>query len=151
MINFYIPIRGSMRRQRSRASSLIPDEGDVEQSRKIHTEIKDIDLITNFDDPKQIDYDLLIKGLQLLTVERVPFNMPLYDKYLKIREEKTISISPAPIIIVEGTLSLCNAELREMFDLSVWIDTDDDVRLSRRVLKNELQTGVRHKPLAELL
>jgi uridine kinase len=44
---------------------------------------------------------------------------------------------PYPVIIVEGALLFCNQDLLNMLDLSVWIDTDDDVRLSRRVLKNE--------------
>lgn len=48
-----------------------------------------------------------------------------------------MSVLPSPVIIVEGALIFCNNELVSLFDLSVWIDTDDDVRLSRRVLKNE--------------
>jgi uridine kinase len=80
---------------------------------------------------------LLIKGLKLLTEVRTPFNKPVYDKFLKIRTEKTVTVMPSPVIIVEGALIFCDTELVSLFDLSVWIDTDDDVRLSRRVLKNE--------------
>ena len=54
---------------------------------------------------------------------------------------------PEPVVIVEGALIFCDAKLRELFDLTVWIDTDDDVRLSRRVLKNEEEKGVRKIPL----
>jgi len=93
--------------------------------------------VTDFDDPKQVDFDLLVKGLKLLTEERTPFNRPVYDKFLKIRTEKTVTVMPHPVIIIEGALIFCNTELAKLIDLSVWIDTDDDVRLSRRVLKNE--------------
>lgn len=81
---------------------------------------------------------MLIKGLKLLCDERKPFNRPIYDKFLKVRTDKTVSVMPVPVIIVEGALIFCKEELRQMFDLAVYIDTDDDVRLSRRVLKNAL-------------
>ena len=52
-----------------------------------------------------------------------------------LQSEKKVKASD--VIIVEGALIFCSEELRNMFDLSLFIDTDDDVRLSRRVLKNE--------------
>lgn len=52
-----------------------------------------------------------------------------------IRTEKTEHIKPCSVIIVEGHLIFCNEELMKKMDLKVFIDTDDDVRLSRRVLK----------------
>lgn len=45
-------------------------------------------------------------------------------------------MQPSDVIIVEGALIFCSEKLRQTFDLSIFIDTDDDVRLSRRVLKN---------------
>ena len=84
--------------------------------------------------------------------KRVPFNKPKYDKYLKIRVEETEKIDPFPVIIVEGGLIFCKEELRNLFDLSVFIDTDEDVRLSRRVLKNEHSKGqAGHIELSDLL
>lgn len=63
--DFYNPIRGNLRRGRSRAgSSIVPQ--DQEQSSEIIKEIKTIEYYTDFDDPKQIDFELLIKGLRLL-------------------------------------------------------------------------------------
>jgi len=76
-----------------------------------------------------------------------PFNKPVYDKFLKIRTDQTVSIFPESVIIVEGDLIFCDPELRALFDLTVWIDTDDDVRLSRRVLKNEQLDAKRKVPL----
>lgn len=55
------------------------------------------------------------------------------------------------MIIVEGALIFCSEELRQRFDLSLYIDTDDDVRLSRRVLKNASQEEDQQIPLAQLL
>ena len=68
--------------------------------------------------------------------QRKPFNLPSYDKFYKIRLQSDQKVHPCDVIIVEGALIFCNERLREMLDLSVFIDTDDDVRLSRRVLKN---------------
>lgn len=94
----------------------------------------------------------LQKGLKQLKELRKPFNKPKYDKYLKIRLEETERIEPHPVIIVEGALIFCQEELRNLFDLSIYIDTDDDVRLSRRVLKNAQIVGTpNHIPLGELL
>ena len=81
----------------------------------------------------------------------MPFNKPIYDKYYKIRLEQTEQINPCPLIIVEGSLIFCHKPLREMFDLSIFIDTDDDVRLSRRVLKNASKKGLAQVPLQQLL
>jgi uridine kinase len=81
----------------------------------------------------------------------IPFNRPQYDRHRKIRITETVQIEPTNVIIVEGALIFCNEELRRLFDLSVYIDTDDDVRLSRRVLKNEMITGPGKIPLEELL
>ncbi len=86
-----------------------------------------------------------------MTQDLSPFNTPVYDKFLKIRTEKTVTVLPHPVIIVEGDLILYDEELRNLLDLSVWIDTDDDVRLSRRVLKNEQKEGLAKMNLADLL
>jgi len=66
----------------------------------------------------------------------MPFNKPVYDKELKIRREQTVIVNPCPVIIVEGALIFCSEKLRNLLDLKVFVDCDDDVRLSRRVLKN---------------
>jgi len=52
-----------------------------------------------------------------------------------VRTASTEHIKPSSVIIIEGHLILCNEELKKKMDLKVFIDTDDDVRLSRRVLK----------------
>jgi uridine kinase len=127
------------------------DEKNQDVTAKIHQEITVIDTMVDFDDPRRVDFDLLRKGLRHLIEERQPFNKPVYDRYFKIRTAKTISVQPADVIIVEGALSLCDPALQKMYDLAVWIDTDDDVRLSRRVLKNEQREESVRTPLADLL
>ena len=83
--------------------------------------------------------------------QRKPFNFPVYDKFYKIRLQAEKKVQPSDVIIVEGALIFCNEELRNMFDLSLFIDTDDDVRLSRRVLKNAQRQPDMQVPLANLL
>ena len=83
--------------------------------------------------------------------QRKPFNFPVYDKFYKIRLQAEEKVKPSDVIIVEGALIFCSEELRNIFDLSLFIDTDDDVRLSRRVLKNAQMGADQQVPLAELL
>jgi len=78
--------------------------------------------------------------MQLLK-EGKPFNKPSYDEHLKVRLEQTERIYPSNVIIVEGHLLFNNKDLMKMLDLKVFIDTDDDVRLSRRVLKMSKDMG----------
>ena len=149
LIDFYKPMRGNLRRvTRERKNSLLPsDDKDELTNDAIMNEIQHINQEIDFDDPDQIDWDLLVKGLHQLKEERKPFNKPIYDKFLKVRLEQTHQIQPAPVLILEGALIFCEAPLRKLFDLSVYIDTDDDVRLSRRVLKNEQSSAEQKVPL----
>jgi uridine kinase len=141
-----LPIRGNLRRGRAGSVNLEENKVMIEQ------EIETINETVDFDDPRQIDYDLLIKGLSNLKEKRVPFNKPVYDKYFKVRLQNTEQVNPCPLIIVEGALIFCNKQLRDLFDLSIYIDTDDDVRLSRRVLKNASKQGkLGYVPLIQLL
>ena len=64
-----------------------------------------------------------------------PFNKPIYDDVTMMRLAKTEHIKPTGVIIIEGHLIFCNDDLMNKMDLKVFVDTDDDVRLSRRVLK----------------
>jgi len=143
LANFYQPLRGNLRKSRSRAGSLVEEENKQEVLR----EIQAINETVDFDDPKQIDFDLLIRGIEQLQ-ERKPFNFPVYDKFYKVRLQSEQKVTPSDVIIVEGALIFCREELRSMFDLSLFIDTDDDVRLSRRVLKNAQKDADQQKPLS---
>ena len=132
LIHFYKPIRGNLRR-RSRANSIIEDnELKTEDEQKL--EIRDAYRNNDFDSPDAIDWTLMNKGVSAL-VQGQPFNKPIYDDEKMIRTANTEHVKPSSVIIIEGHLIFCNEELMKMMDLKVFIDTDDDVRLSRRILK----------------
>ena len=131
LIHFYKPIRGNLRR-RSRADSINEDVNKGEE--QIKTEIREVYRQSDFDSPEAIDWALLNKGVQSLR-EGNPFNKPIYDDETMVRTAATEHIKPSSLIIIEGHLIFCNEELMNQMDLKVFIDTDDDVRLSRRVLK----------------
>ena len=131
LIHFYKPIRGNLRR-RSRADSLLSE--NQKESEQIKSEIRDVYRSSDFDSPDAIDWDLLNQGVKALK-NLQPFNKPIYDDETMIRQAKTEHIKPSSVIIIEGHLIFCNKELMKKMDLKIFIDTDDDVRLSRRVLK----------------
>mmetsp|Transcript_42261 Transcript_42261/g.64794 ORF Transcript_42261/g.64794 Transcript_42261/m.64794 type:complete len:184 (+) Transcript_42261:290-841(+) len=110
---------------------MVDPDADEEE---IKTQIRQVYLDTDFDEPKAIDWDLLNKGVRKLK-NLDPFNSPVYDSSQMIRQAETEHIKPSQVLIIEGHLIFCNPELMKLMDLKVFIDTDDDVRLSRRVLK----------------
>jgi len=131
LIHFYKPIRGNLRR-RSRADSINEDIDKPED--QIKSEIKDVYRKSDFDTPDAIDWELMNKGVECLKNGQ-PFNKPIYDDTTMIRLAQTEHIKPSSVIIIEGHLIFCNEDLMKKMDLKVFIDADDDVRLSRRVLK----------------
>jgi uridine kinase len=86
----------------------------------------------NFDHPHAFDSELLIKHLKILK-ENKPVNMPQFDYVTHLRSEKTILIKPTRIIILEGILILENKQLRELQDIKIFVDTDADLRILRRM------------------
>ena len=103
---------------------------------------KDIDMLPphlleslNFDHPDSLDNSLFAKHLKILQNNN-PINCPIYDFTIQKRIKDTKYITPKPIIIVEGILILANEELRDIFDIKVFIDTDRDLRLSRRLRRD---------------
>lgn len=104
----------------------------------------------DFDSPEAIDWELLNRAVDMLK-SRQPFNGPIYDSKLMQRSKLTEHIKPTDVIIIEGHLIFCNEAIRDKMDLKVFIDTDDDVRLSRRVLKMSRKYPGDKDFLAELL
>ena len=107
---------------------------DLKDAEEVKSEIRQVYKQSDFDTPSAIDWDLLNKGVKSLKMG-LPFNKPIYDDETMIRTASTMHIKPSPVIIIEGHLIFCNEELMKKMDLKVFVDTDDDVRLSRRVLK----------------
>lgn len=94
----------------------------------------------NYDHPDAFDTALLIKQLKQLiggeTIERPTYNYAEYN-----RSPETITIAPADIIIVEGILLFNNPELRDLLDIKIYVDTDDDIRFIRRMQRDVNERG----------
>lgn len=89
----------------------------------------------NYDCPDAFENELFAEQLSLLRRGR-SVSCPVYDYTVHNRSDKTIVLSPRPIILVEGILIFADESLREQMDIRVFVDTDADVRLARRVLRD---------------
>ena len=91
--------------------------------------------LENFDHPNSIDIELLKAHINRLLIGK-PIDRPAYSFSKHIRKDQTKSLSPKPIIIVEGILILSFKELLNLFSLKVFIDTDSDIRFIRRLKRD---------------
>ncbi|MBD3236725.1 MAG: uridine kinase [Candidatus Eisenbacteria bacterium] len=94
----------------------------------------------NFDHPDAFDRDLLLEHLRLL-LEGAEIRMPVYDFRRHLRLRKTVRVPSCPITILEGILILDDPLLRALMDIKVYIDTDADVRLMRRIRRDVSERG----------
>ncbi len=94
----------------------------------------------NFDHPDSLDNGLFAKQLKLLQNNQ-PIDRPIYDFTIQKRIKETKHIEPKPIIVVEGILIFAKEELRDIYDIKVFIDTDSDLRLSRRLTRDISDRG----------
>jgi uridine kinase len=86
----------------------------------------------NYDHPDAFDWPLLLDHVQALQ-DGLEVQVPVYDFATYLRLPQRVSLEPARVIVVEGILVLYEPELRERFDLRVFVDTDADVRFIRRL------------------
>ena len=95
----------------------------------------------NFDHPDSIDFDLLIKHLKELKKGH-SVEQPVYSYITCSRSStETVTVHPAEVIIVEGILIFCCAELRKQRDIKIFVDADDDDRLMRVMARDILERG----------
>jgi len=94
----------------------------------------------NFDEPDALENDLLLTDLLRLKSSQ-PIQCPQYDFATHTRRAERHPVAPAPIILVEGILLFAIPELRDAFDLRLFVDTDDDVRVLRRVRRDIQERG----------
>ena len=94
----------------------------------------------NYDHPDSIDFDLLVKHIKDLVAGK-SIAKPMYDFTSHNRKDETEKVDPAKIIIIEGILILAIPKLRELFDVKVFVDTDDDERLLRRIERDLKERG----------
>ena len=95
---------------------------------------------TNYDHPLAFDTDYLIAQLKELQNGRA-VDIPTYDYANHTRSEKTYRQEPVDVLIVEGILVLENEKLRNLMDIKVFVDTDDDVRILRRIRRDIEERG----------
>ncbi|KOB72616.1 Uridine kinase, partial [Operophtera brumata] len=94
----------------------------------------------NFDHPDAFDLELLISVLQRLK-EGKKVEVPIYNYVTHSRENRTKTMYGANVIIFEGILAFYNAEVTRMLDMKVFVDTDADIRLARRLRRDIVQRG----------
>lgn len=94
----------------------------------------------NFDHPDAFDWDLLVNHLSMLR-EGKAIEQPTYSYLTCTRGTETIHLEPRKIIIIEGIMALVNPELRELMDLKVYVDADDDDRLIRLIRRDIIERG----------
>lgn len=97
-------------------------------------------LQTNYDHPLAFDNDLLIEHLKDL-LEQKTVEKPVYDYKMHTRSDETIHVEPKEVIIVEGILVLEDERLRDLMDIKVFVDTDADVRIIRRMMRDINERG----------
>ncbi|MFB9055804.1 uridine kinase [Mariniflexile ostreae] len=94
----------------------------------------------NFDHPDAIDFKLLVKHLKDLKKGK-SIGQPMYDFVAHNRTDKTLLTHPKKVMLVEGILILTHPELRDMFDIKLFVDTDSDERLIRRLKRDISDRG----------
>lgn len=94
----------------------------------------------NYDEPQSLETDLMVRHLQQLRNGEA-VDCPMYDFSVHNRSEQTIHIEPRRVIIVEGILIFENKQLRDLMDIRIFVDTDADVRLCRRIRRDVNKRG----------
>lgn len=95
---------------------------------------------TNYDHPKAFDTELLIEHLKTLIAGKA-IEKPIYNFAEHNRSKETVRVEPRDIIIVEGILILEDERLRDLLDIKVYVDTDADLRILRRLVRDINERG----------
>lgn len=94
----------------------------------------------NYDHPDSLETDLMIEHLKQLRMGNA-VQVPVYDFATHTRKQETKRMDPRPVIMVEGILIFVDRALREMFDVKVFVDTDADIRMIRRLQRDMEERG----------
>lgn len=95
---------------------------------------------TNYDAPEAFETELLVEHLKQLREGRTIL-CPTYDYTVHNRAEEVIEIAPTEVILLDGILVLADPRLREQMDVKIFVDTDADVRVLRRIRRDMLKRG----------
>ena len=94
----------------------------------------------NFDHPDAFDWKLLSEHIKMLKNGEA-IEQPTYSYIESNRQKETVHVEPKPVVIIEGIMALHNKKLRDMMDLKIFVDTDDDVRLIRNIRRDVVERG----------
>ncbi|MEX1126860.1 MAG: uridine kinase [Acidimicrobiia bacterium] len=94
----------------------------------------------NYDHPASLETELLVQHLLALRSGE-PIERPVYDFAVHLRSDDTVRVEPAQVVVVEGILVLAEPELRSELDLKIFVDTDSDIRLARRLQRDIEERG----------
>lgn len=97
-------------------------------------------LATNYDHPFAFDNDLYLEHIRSI-IEGQSIDVPVYDFVHHTRSKELRHEPSRDVLILEGILIFDNPEIRELCDIKVFVDTDDDIRLARRIQRDVLQRG----------
>ena len=94
----------------------------------------------NYDHPDAFDTDLMVEDLKALCAGKV-IQCPVYDYTVHNRAEETVEVRPTRVVIVEGILIFHDKALRDLMDIKIFVDTDADVRILRRIRRDVKERG----------
>lgn len=117
--------------------SLIPHDAYYRDRRDLTYEQR---AAVNYDHPDSLETDLLVRHLRDLRSGRA-IDRPTYDFAAHLRGDQTIRIEPEQVVIVEGILVLAEPDLRDLMDLRIYVDTDPDLRVLRRLRRDIVERG----------
>ncbi|WP_280768575.1 uridine kinase [Salipaludibacillus daqingensis] len=121
------------------AQSILMLEQDAYYKDQTHLPMEER-LKTNYDHPLAFDNQLILDHLKRL-LNRESVEKPVYDYPNHTRSEKVIKVEPRDVIILEGILILEDDRLRDMMDIKLFVDTDSDLRIIRRLMRDIQERG----------
>ena len=101
----------------------------------------------NWDHPAAFDWELLVRQLTQLAAGD-PIDKPVYDFVSHTRNQRTVVVPPATVVVIDGILLFADPRVRDLCDVKVFVDADADIRLIRRVRRDMNKRG---RPLDEIL
>ncbi len=121
-----------------------PDRVGLIQHDAYYSDLSDLPLEerakVNYDHPDSLETSLLVEHLRELLAGRT-IERPTYDFTVHNRAAETVVVEPSPVLIVEGILVLYESELRRLMDLKIYVDTDSDLRVVRRLGRDIQERG----------
>lgn len=96
--------------------------------------------LVNYDEPAAFDSDLMLHDLVCLKTG-IPVDTPVYDFSIHNRSDEKVRVEPKRVIIVEGILVFADDRISDLFDIKIFVDTDADVRILRRLLRDVKERG----------